>query len=95
MFRTCDQMDIKYCSTREQSADIMTKDFTNADNWGRATAWIGMRSKDGANHLYGINVIPPPAKIPKSSKPKSKIIWVSQKVIRFPFATSKAGHAGI
>ena len=29
--RACDQMDIKYCSTHEQSADIMTKEFTNAE----------------------------------------------------------------
>ena len=39
-------MDIKYCSTREQSANIMTKGFTNAGNWDRATALIEMRSKD-------------------------------------------------
>ena len=72
VFRTYDQMDIKYCSTHEQSADIMTKGFTNADNLDRATALIGMRSKDDTKHLYGINVIPPPAEIPKSSKTKSE-----------------------
>ena len=33
VFRTCDQIDLKCCSTHEQSADIMTKGFTNADNW--------------------------------------------------------------
>ena len=47
-------MDIKYYSTHEQSADIVTKGFTNADNWDRATALIGMRSKDDTKHLYGI-----------------------------------------
>ena len=26
-------MGIKYCSIHEQSADIMTKGFTNADSW--------------------------------------------------------------
>ena len=51
-------MNIKYCSTHEQPADIMTKGFTNADNWDRATALIGMRSKDDTKHLYGINIIP-------------------------------------
>ena len=72
VFRTCDHMDIKYCSTHEQSADIMTKGFTNADNWERATALIGMRSKEHTKHLYGVNVIPPPAKIPKPPKTKSE-----------------------
>ena len=70
VFRTCDHMDIKYCRTHEQSADIMTNKFTNADNWDRATALIGMRSKDDTKHLYGDNVIPPPAE--KSKLPKTK-----------------------
>ena len=70
VFRTCDQMDIKYCSTHEQSADIMTKGFTNAETWDRATALIGMRSKDDTKHLYGVNVVPPPAKIPQLPKAK-------------------------
>ena len=72
VFRTCDHMDIKYCSTHEQSADIMTKGFTNADNWEGATALIGMRSKEDTKHLYGVNVIPPRAKIPKPPKTKSE-----------------------
>ena len=63
-------MGVKYCSTHEQSADIMTKGFTNADNWDRATALIGMRSKDDTKHLYGISIFPPPAKTPKSLKTK-------------------------
>ena len=45
VYRTCDQMDTKHCSIHEQSAD-MTKGFTNADSWDRATALIGMRSRD-------------------------------------------------
>ena len=52
VFRTCDQMDIKYCSTHEQSAVIMTKGFTNADNRDRATALIGMRSKGDTKYHY-------------------------------------------
>ena len=77
VFRTCDQMDIKYYSIQEQSANIMTKGFTNADNWDRATALVGMRSKDDTKHFYGINVIPPPAKIPKSSKPNRKTLFLN------------------
>ena len=49
ILRTCDHMDFKYCSMHEQSADIMTKGFTNADNWVRATALIGMPSKKTPN----------------------------------------------
>ena len=49
VFRTCDQMDIKYCSTHKQPADIMTKGFTNSDSWDRGTALIGMRSKITTN----------------------------------------------
>ena len=71
VFRTCDRMDIKYCSTHQQSADIMTKGFTNADNSDRATALVGMRSKDDTKHLYGTNAMPPPANIPKPHKTKS------------------------
>ena len=71
-FRTCDQMDIKYCSTHELFANIMTKGFANADNWDRATALIGMRSKDDNKHLYGVNGIPPPTQIPKLPKTKLK-----------------------
>ena len=56
-------MDIKYCSTREQSANVMTKGFTNADNWDRATALIGMGSRDDNKYFYGVNIIPPPAKV--------------------------------
>ena len=44
VFRTCDQMGIKDCSIHEQCADIMTKGFTNADSWDRATTLIGIRS---------------------------------------------------
>ena len=65
-------MDITYCSTHEQPADIMTKAFTNTDNWDRATAVIGMRSRDDSKHLYSVNVIPPPTKVPKLSKTKSE-----------------------
>ena len=36
VFRTCDQMDIKYCSTHEQFADIMTKGFANAEKLGQS-----------------------------------------------------------
>ena len=50
----------------------MTKGFTNADNWEGATALIGMRPKEDTKHLYGVNVIPPPAKIPKPPKTKSE-----------------------
>ena len=50
----------------------MTKGFTNADNWDRATALIGMRSKDDNKHLYGVNAIPPPTKVPKLHKTKSE-----------------------
>ena len=72
VFRTCDQMDIKYCSIHEQSADIMTKGFANADNWDRATALNGMRSKDDTKPFYGVNVFPPPVKIPKPPRTKSE-----------------------
>ena len=75
-------MDIKSCSTHEQSADIMTKGFTNADNWDRATALIGMRSEDDNKHLYGVNVIPPPTKVPKLLKPNQIVrmfgMWLVQ-----------------
>ena len=65
-------MDIKYCSIHEQSADIMTKIFTSADNWDRATALIGMCSKDDNKHFYGVYVIPPPAKVQKLPKTQSE-----------------------
>ena len=50
----------------------MTKGFTNADNWDRATASVGMRAKENNNYLYGVNVIPPPANIPELPKTKSE-----------------------
>ena len=65
VFRKCDQMGIKYCSTAEQAADIMTKGFTNPEVWDRAVSLIGIRPKDDDLHAYGINVPPPKPKPPK------------------------------
>ena len=58
-------MGIKYCSTAEQAANIMTKGFTNPEVWDRAISLIGIRPKDDDLHAYGINVPPPKPKPPK------------------------------
>ena len=75
-------MDIKYCSIREQFADIMTQGFTNAGNWDRATALIGMRSRDDNKHLYGVNVIPKTSQSAKIIQPNRRIsmfgMWLAQ-----------------
>jgi hypothetical protein len=62
VFRKCDQMGIKYCSTSEQAADIMTKGFTNPITWNRAISLIGLRPNHDKHHEYGIRVPPPPPK---------------------------------
>ena len=65
VFRKCDQMGIKYCSTSEQAADIMTKGFTNPVVWDRAISLIGLRPNHDKRHEYGIRVPPAPPKPPK------------------------------
>ena len=59
VFRKCDQMGIKYCSTSEQAADIMTKGFTNPITWNRAISLIGLRPNHDKHHEYGFRVPPP------------------------------------
>jgi hypothetical protein len=71
VFRKCKQMGLKYCSTADQAADIMTKGFTNPENWRRATSLIGICPKNDKSHAYGLNV--PPVK-PKPSKDKTESI---------------------